>query len=102
MAPMFDLAGPLLRKLYPDFVFLETVERAPPASSARRKLQAVVDRLQTADPVPPKPAADDETRCRVALAEAIPPREWESLRLRREHATAAMYSDPSIAVAATR
>ena len=62
----------------------------------------MVDRLQTHDPVPPKPAADDETRCRVALADAIPPREWESLRLRREHVTSALYRDTSIAVAATR
>jgi hypothetical protein len=102
MDPMFDLAGPLLRKLYPDWVSIATIERAPASLPARRLRIALKQGIVASDPVPPPPQPDDETRCRVAIADAVPPREWESLRLRREHVTAALYRDTSIAVAAAR
>jgi hypothetical protein len=102
MDPMFDLAGPLLRKLYPDWVSLEIIEATPESPPARRLRRALRQGVATSDPVPPPARPDDETRCRVAIADAVPPREWESLRLRREHVTAALYRDTSIAVAATR
>src|SRR5512139_1672237 len=79
MDPMFDLAGPLLRKLYPDWVSLATIERVPSSLPARRLRNALRQGIGASDPVPPHPQPDDETRCRVALADAVPPREWESL-----------------------
>ena len=41
MDPMFDLAGPLLRKLYPDWVSLETIEATPESPPARRLRRAL-------------------------------------------------------------